>query len=99
MNPYLDRLQPYPFEKLAALIGEVEPNPNLSSLNISIGEPKHPVAKKLRDAMADALDGISRYPTTRGEPALRRAAASWLENRFGLGKDSINPNKNILPVN
>jgi N-succinyldiaminopimelate aminotransferase len=99
MNPYLDRLQPYPFEKLAALIGEVEPNPNLTPLNISIGEPKHPVAKKLRDAMANALDGISRYPSTRGEPALRSAAASWLENRFNLGRDSIKPDKNILPVN
>ncbi|MBF0357681.1 MAG: aminotransferase class I/II-fold pyridoxal phosphate-dependent enzyme, partial [Magnetococcales bacterium] len=99
MNPYLDRLQPYPFEKLAALLGEVEPNPALQPLNLSIGEPKHPVAASLRQSMADALDGISRYPTTRGIPVLRKAAASWLENRFSLGKDSVDPEKNILPVN
>jgi N-succinyldiaminopimelate aminotransferase len=99
MNPYLDRLQPYPFEKLAALIKGLSPSPDHPPLNISIGEPKHPVAPYLRQAMADALDGISRYPTTRGEPALREAAANWLEKRFDLDEGSIDPDKNLLPVN
>ncbi len=99
MNPYLKRLQPYPFEKLAALLADAKPANDLKPLNISIGEPKHPVAPPLRQAMADALDGISRYPTTRGEPALRRAAAQWLEKRFNLQPSSIDPGKNILPVN
>jgi N-succinyldiaminopimelate aminotransferase len=99
MNPYLNRLQPYPFEKLSALLEELDPAPGLKPLNLSIGEPKHPVADHLRQAMTDALDGISRYPTTRGEPVLRQAAASWLEKRFKLDKNSVDPNKNILPVN
>ncbi|MBF0455095.1 MAG: succinyldiaminopimelate transaminase [Magnetococcales bacterium] len=99
MNPYLDRLQPYPFEKLAALLGETTPSADHPPLNISIGEPKHPVSPLLRQAMADALDGISRYPTTRGEPALRKAAAHWLENRFNLPSGGIDPDTNILPVN
>ncbi|MBF0448685.1 MAG: succinyldiaminopimelate transaminase [Magnetococcales bacterium] len=99
MNPYLDRLQPYPFEKLSALLKDQPVNTNLAALNISIGEPKHPVAPFLRQAMADALDGISRYPTTRGELPLRQAAADWLEKRFELAAKSINPESNILPVN
>ena len=99
INPYLKRLQPYPFEKLTALLAGVVPAAEMSPLNISIGEPKHPVAPMLKEAMAKALDGISRYPSTRGEPVLRQAAARWLAKRFNLPAESVDPEKNILPVN
>lgn len=99
MNPYLDQLHPYPFEKLAALLDGTTPSSRHAPLNLSIGEPKHPVAPFLRQAMADALEGISRYPTTRGETALRRAAADWLTRRFHLGENGLNPDTQLLPVN
>ena len=41
MNTDLDRLQPYPFERLAALKAGIEPRqPN--AITLAIGEPKHP---------------------------------------------------------
>ena len=42
MNPLLARLQPYPFERLRGLLAGKAPNPALRSIDLSIGEPKHP---------------------------------------------------------
>ena len=41
MNNALNQLQPYPFEKLRALLGSVTPNPDKRPIALSIGEPKH----------------------------------------------------------
>ena len=41
MNPNLDTLQPYPFQRLRDLFKDVSPNPDLAPINLSIGEPKH----------------------------------------------------------
>ena len=44
MNPDIDRLHPYPFQKLAALFDGVEP-PAVDPIPLSIGEPliRHPI--------------------------------------------------------
>ncbi|XNT62571.1 hypothetical protein ACL7DC_10640 [Bordetella pertussis] len=42
MNPRLDALHPYPFEKLRALLADAgKPTHDLPPINLSIGEPKH----------------------------------------------------------
>lgn len=99
MNTLLHGLQPYPFEKLITLLKGLTPSPDHDHLNLSIGEPRHPVASLIRDAMVQSLDGISRYPTTRGEASLRQAASRWLERRFTLKPGSVNPETQLLPVN
>ncbi|MBF0348213.1 MAG: succinyldiaminopimelate transaminase [Magnetococcales bacterium] len=99
MNTMLRGLQPYPFEKLHALLKEVTPSREHTPINLSIGEPRHPVAPWIRETMAQALDGISRYPTTRGEEGLRQSAARWLERRFTLIPGSVDPETQLLPVN
>ena len=73
MNPLLERLQPYPFEKLRALLAGATPAAGLAPINLSIGEPKHPTPALVRQALADALDGLSTYPATAGLPAMRQA--------------------------
>jgi len=42
MNPYITRLQPYPFERLATLIDGIEPAPGKAPIPLFIGEPRHP---------------------------------------------------------
>jgi N-succinyldiaminopimelate aminotransferase len=41
MNPYLSRLHPYPFEKLAQLKRGITPPADKAHIALSIGEPKH----------------------------------------------------------
>ncbi len=96
MNPALDKLRPYPFERLRALLAPCTPPAQLRPINLSIGEPRHPTPPVLLEALAAALPGISQYPATRGGDALRGAIAGWLQRRYGL--PAIDPQTQVLPV-
>ena len=97
MNPLLAKLHPYPFEKLRALLGTSPPNPALAPINLSIGEPKHPTPRLVKDALAANLDGLATYPQTLGTPELREAIAGWLGRRYGIPQPD--PATQVLPVN
>ncbi|MQR00038.1 succinyldiaminopimelate transaminase [Glaciimonas soli] len=97
MNPLLDRLQPYPFEKLRALFSDVTPNPAYSAISLGIGEPKHPTPAFIQQALTDNLDGLATYPSTIGSEPLRAAIANWLQRRYAI--PPLNPSTQILPVN
>jgi N-succinyldiaminopimelate aminotransferase len=97
MNPNLERLQPYPFQKLGALFHDLTPPPDMRPINLSIGEPKHPTPAFIRRALTENLDGLSSYPPTSGSLALREAIAQWLTRRYAL--TSLDPGKQVLPVN
>lgn len=98
MNPHLARLQPYPFERLAALKAGVQPPPETDPVMLSIGEPKHPPPDFVVAALADA-DALARdlagYPATRGSTELRAAIAAWIGRRFHA---AVDPETQVLPV-
>ena len=96
MNPLLQRLQPYPFERLRALTKGITPNQALSPISLCIGEPKQPTPPLVEDALMVALPGISAYPATEGESALREAVAAWVQRRYGVTVDAATQ---VLPVN
>jgi N-succinyldiaminopimelate aminotransferase len=99
MNPDLDKLQPYPFEKLNALKAGTTP-PEQSHIALSIGEPKHATPQLIAAALQLHLDaGLASYPLTRGMPALREAISDWLTRRFQLPAGSLDPERQVLPVN
>ncbi|MCZ2094988.1 MAG: succinyldiaminopimelate transaminase [Anaerolineae bacterium] len=97
MNPFLNNLQPYPFERLRALLAGVAAPKAFTPLNLWIGEPRHPTPALIREALTAHLDGLSSYPATAGAPALREAIAAWLRRRYGL--KAIDPATEVLPVN
>lgn len=99
MDPNLNKLQPYPFEKLRELFSNGTQNHELDNINLSIGEPKSPTPEFIKDAVRDNLDYLANYPKTKGELSLRTAIADWLLNRFSLPQNSIDPEQHILPVN
>ncbi|GFZ64085.1 succinyldiaminopimelate transaminase [Pseudomonas amygdali pv. eriobotryae] len=99
MNNAMQLLQPYPFEKLRALLAGVTPNPEKRPVALSIGEPKHRSPDFVAKTLADNLDQMAVYPTTLGIPALREAIAGWCNRRFGVPQGWIDPARNVLPVN
>ncbi|WP_207061742.1 succinyldiaminopimelate transaminase [Motiliproteus sp. SC1-56] len=99
MNPDLDKLQPYPFERLSRLKAGIEPPRELAPIALSIGEPKHPAPAFVGQILTERLDGLSGYPTTKGLPALREAIAAWAERRFQLPATSLDPESQVLPCN
>ncbi|MGJ7548254.1 succinyldiaminopimelate transaminase [Pseudomonas alloputida] len=99
MNHALTQLQPYPFEKLRALLGTVKPAVDKRAIALSIGEPKHESPAFVAQAMADNLDKLAVYPSTLGLPALRQAIGQWCERRFGVPTGWLDADRHILPVN
>jgi len=95
MNPLLGSLNPYPFERLRELTKGIVPNPALRPISLGIGEPKHPAPPLVERALCNSLDGLSNYPPTLGEPALREAMAGWVQRRYGV---ALNPATEVLPV-
>ncbi len=96
MNPLLQKLQPYPFERLRQLFAGVTPPANLRPISLGIGEPKHPTPAFIEKALMENLAGLAVYPATGGEPALKQAGAGWLARRYGL---KVDPATQLLPVN
>ncbi len=97
MNPDLNQLQPYPFQKLAKLFGEVTANAALKPVSLHIGEPKHATPQFIKDALIAGLDGLANYPTTLGSDTLRSTIADWLTRRYGI--PVADAKTQVLPVN
>ncbi|WP_423197000.1 MULTISPECIES: succinyldiaminopimelate transaminase [unclassified Cupriavidus] len=95
VNPRLDLLQTYPFEKLRALVADVKPA-DKPAISFGIGEPKHPTPQFIKDAMTAALGGLANYPTTLGSDTLRQTIAGWLARRYDL--PALDAATQVLPV-
>jgi N-succinyldiaminopimelate aminotransferase len=92
MNPRLDLLHPYPFERLRRLFAGVTPGG--PEINLGIGEPQHPTPTIITDALKSAMPLLGKYPPTAGTPALRETIATWLTRRYGISIEE----KEVLPV-
>ena len=98
MNTLIQQLQPYPFERLAALKHGITPA-DKSPILLSIGEPKHTPPAMVLDRLTNTMSHISVYPKTQGLLALRQSISAWCERRFHLATQSLNPETQVLPLN
>lgn len=98
MNPKLEQLHSYPFEKLAQLKADTTANPKFEPVFLSIGEPKHQPPQFVLDELSANLQSVASYPLTKGSNALRGSIATWLDQRFSL-LGNISAETQILPVN
>ncbi len=96
MNPLLQKLQPYPFERLRQLFAPVTPSASHRPISLGIGEPKHATPLFIKETLDANFKGLSAYPATGGEPALKEACAAWLKRRYNV---QVDPKTQILPVN
>ncbi len=99
MNPGLQKLRDYPFERLRNLREGVGVGSESSIIDLSIGEPKTDLPDVIREALVDSVESISYYPSTRGTANLRQSIANWICKRFRIDDNLISPSENLLPVN
>ncbi|GAB2180743.1 succinyldiaminopimelate transaminase [Denitratisoma sp. agr-D3] len=95
VNPRLDLLHPYPFEKLRALFQGVTPPADRKEIKLSIGEPQHETPELIKRVLTESLGGLANYPATAGSNPLREAIAAWVGRRYQLPTLSIDQ---VLPV-
>lgn len=98
MNPDIERLLPYPFERLAKLNAGIRPPADKEPISLSIGEPRHAPPDFALRLYCDTIQRFANYPTTKGIPALREAISQWLERRFTLSQ-GVDPETQVIPVN
>jgi len=98
MNPDLELLKPYPFERLARLKAGIAPPADRAHIALSIGEPKHAPPRFVIDALIANMAGLGGYPQARGLPELRQSIARWCTRRFGLKDGLLDPERQVLPV-
>src|SRR5688572_12324965 len=96
MNPRLEFLQPYPFERYRALLAGVTAA-RMTPVRLSIGEPQHATPALVRDALVAHLDGLAAYPATAGLELLRESMAAWFRRRYSLSR--LDAATQVLPVN
>jgi acetylornithine aminotransferase len=94
INPVLTELAVYPFTRLE------EERRRLLAAGVEVidfgkGDPNEPTDPMIRQALVDALPERAPYPLAQGLPALREAAAGWLERRFGV---PVDPEREIVPT-
>lgn len=82
-----------PFVRLTDLIADIKPGK--PPINLSVGEPQHPIPQFVGKVIAEHLGDFGRYPANKGSERYRRAVAAWLNKRFGL-KRPIDPDSEVL---
>jgi N-succinyldiaminopimelate aminotransferase len=85
-----------PFVRTAELLADV--TPGKPPINLSVGEPQHPVPAFVAPIIAAHINEFGRYPAGKGADPFRRAAAGWLARRYGLSRP-VDPDSEILVLN
>src|SRR3954452_1465323 len=71
-----------PFMRLADLLADTPPG--MPPINISVGEPQHPVPPFVAPVLAKHTAAFGRYPGNAGTDGFRNAVAAWLRRRYKL---------------
>lgn len=98
LNDRLLQIGAYPFDRLRALLGPVEPAAGLEPIALSLGEPRHEPPAMIADAVLADHDLWGRYPPMRGTDDARTAIAAWACRRYRCPETTIDPARNVVPV-
>jgi aspartate/methionine/tyrosine aminotransferase len=85
-----------PFVRLTELIAGIAPGK--AAINLSVGEPQHPIPSFVGPELAAHLDEFGRYPANKGSEPFRRAVAQWLGRRYKLARP-VDPESEVLVLN
>jgi succinyldiaminopimelate transaminase len=63
--------------------------------DFGVGDPIEPTPPFIRQALIEALDPVSQYPTIVGQRRLRQAVAGWARRRLDV---TLDPDAQVLPA-
>src|ERR1043165_1564502 len=82
-----------PFVRLHELLADIKPGK--PAINISVGEPQHPVPPFVGPVLQAHIPDFVRYPGNAGTDGFRQAVAGWLSRRYELPRP-IDPASELL---
>ena len=98
INARLERLNDYPFQRLADLLKGNDPRSNDRPIMLHIGEPQHQPPDFAIDIIAGDRKRWNLYPPVVGTPGLRESCAGFLRRRYGVPASALDPHTQIAPV-
>ena len=85
-----------PFARLEQLLDGAQPGNSV--IDLTIGEPRHPMPDFVIPALAEAEAGFGKYPAIRGTKEFRAAVADWLGRRYPTLADLDKKTLGIIPL-
>lgn len=85
-----------PFVRLHELLADLKPGK--PAINLSVGEPQHPIPPFVGPVLQAHLADFGRYPANKGTDGFRKAAAAWLDRRYSLARP-VDPETEVLVLN
>src|SRR4051794_36443074 len=82
-----------PFVRLHELLADIQPGK--PAINLSVGEPQHPIPPFVGPVLQAHLADFGRYPPNQGTPRFREAAAGWINRRYTLARP-LDPAREVL---
>lgn len=93
-NPVLDSLGAHPIAAIQDRARAMR-DAGIPLVDFSIGDPREPTPRAIRQALLANVPEVSQYPTTRGLSTLREAVAGYVARRFGV---DVDPESQVLPT-
>ena len=85
-----------PFVRLHELLADI--TPAQPAINLSVGEPQHPIPPFVGPVLQAHLNDFGRYPANKGTDGFRKAAAAWLNRRYKLERP-VDPETEVIVLN
>ena len=85
-----------PFVRLHELLADIKPGK--PAINLSVGEPQHPIPPFVGPVLMAHLNDFGRYPANKGTEGFRKAAAAWLDRRYNLPR-KVDSDSEVLVLN
>jgi len=85
-----------PFVRLHELLADIKPGK--PAINLSVGEPQHPIPPFVGPVLQAHLNDFGRYPANKGTERFRKAAAAWLDRRYRLSRP-VDPEAEVIVLN
>jgi N-succinyldiaminopimelate aminotransferase len=82
-----------PFVRLTELLSDI--TPRQPTINLSVGEPQHPIPPFVGPVLQAHLADFGRYPGNKGTNRFCDAAAAWLNRRYALPRP-VDPTHEVL---
>lgn len=93
-NPVLEALEEYAIVRIENEKAKLKAA-GKTVFDFGTGDPIEPTPAFIREALVAGVPEISQYPSVKGIPELRKAAAGYMKRRFGV---ELDPETEILPT-
>lgn len=98
VNPEYNVLKDWMFGKLNTLLEDLDPNPEYSTLKMSIGEPTLKIPNFVEDILESSYLEWGKYPPSIAITSYGNSIIQYIEKRFPGAKNIVELDKNIVPV-